>query len=170
MMNRCSPTHRSKLADEKGAVMLTMIFFLFCLGSLVSLLLFQEQADYLKMKVQHTADLISKGARAAGKWEYVDTEGERRTRLFATTDEAVGSEAEIIRGAREEAEILWGNNRSSLEKGFDRARITHQKGEQPYLYRQGIYHVRIGVDSNVPYLWDDVDIRMERVSQSGVYD
>lgn len=165
------PTHyRSKLADERGAVMITMIFFLFCLGGLLSILLFQEQANFLQMNTQHTADLISKGARAAGKWEYVDTEGERQTRLYATTEEAVQSEAEIIRGAREEAEILWNFNRSSLERGTDSARVTHQKGEKRYLYRQGIYHVRIEVDRSLSLFWGDEEVELERVSQSGTYD
>lgn len=166
---RIPTEYRTKLADERGAVMITMIFFLFCMCGLLSLLLFQEQANFLQMNTQHTADLISKGARAAGKWEYVNTEGERQTRLYATTEEAIQSEAEIIRGAREEAEILWNLNRSSLERGTD-AHITHQKGEKPYLYRQGIYHVRIGVDSSLSLLWGDEDVELERVSQSGTYD
>lgn len=150
--------------------MITMIFFLFCLGGLLSLLLFQGQAHFASMNAQHTADLITKGARTAGRWEYVDTEGERQTRLFATTDEAIQAEAQIIRGAREEAEILWNHNRSSLEPGTDTAYVIHQKGEKPSLYRQGIYYVRIGVDSSLSTFWREIDLKLERVSQSGTYD
>ncbi|WP_238933525.1 hypothetical protein [Brevibacillus choshinensis] len=133
------------------------------------MLLFQGQAHFVLMNAQHTADIISKGARAAGKWEYVDTEGKRQTRLFATTEEAIQAEAQIVRGAREEAEILWNHNRFSLERGTDTAVITHQKGEKPFLYRQGIYYVRIGVDTSVSTLWGGELLKLERVSQSGTY-
>jgi len=169
-MIRLPGRFRAKLQDERGAIMLTMIFFLFCLGGLLSLLLYLEQTHLLKMKVQHTADLITKGARAAGKWEYIDSEGEPQTRLYATTEEAVQSEADIIRGAREEAEILWSQNRAALEKGPDQARIVHQQGERQHLYRQGIYYVWIGVKNTISLFWGDDDVRLERVSQSGTYD
>ncbi|RNB77794.1 hypothetical protein EDM59_30460 [Brevibacillus nitrificans] len=162
---------RSKLADERGATLLTMIFFLFCLGGLLSLVLFQEQTHFLKMNVQQTADIISKGARAAGKWEYVDAEGNRQTRLFATKEEAIQSEAEIIRGAREEAEILWNDNRASLERGkLDDAHVVHQKGEKQHLYKQGIYYIWIGVETRLSSFTEDYQVKLERVSQSGTYD
>ncbi|MGG1662943.1 hypothetical protein [Brevibacillus sp. NRS-1366] len=161
---------KQRMAEEHGSIMITTIFFLFCLGGLLSLLLFLEQTDLLKMKMQHTADLISKGARAAGKWEYVDSEGEKQMRLFATTAEAEQQEADIIRGAREEAEILWQLNSSAFDRGNMEAYAIHQKGERSYLYLQGIYHVRVEAASNVPTLWEDLDVKLGRVSQSGIYD
>lgn len=161
---------RQRLSEERGAVLLTALFFLFCLGSLLSLLLFVEQGDILEMEAQHTADLLSKGARAAGKWEYVDAEGERQSRLFATTEEAEQQDVQIIRGAREEAEILWRLNRATLENGSNKAFVIHQKGEQPHLYRQGIYHVRVTVERRLALLWDEFEAKLDRVSQSGVYE
>ncbi|WP_289141464.1 hypothetical protein [uncultured Brevibacillus sp.] len=122
------------------------------------------------MKTQHTADLISKGARAAGKWVYVDSEGEKQTRLFATTEEAIQNEADIIRGAREEADILWRLNRSALSSEGGEVHAIHQKGEISYLYRQGIYHVRVEASRSLPIFWGDLVVKIGRVSQSGIYE
>ncbi|MFD2369650.1 hypothetical protein ACFSO0_06700 [Brevibacillus sp. GCM10020057] len=169
-MIRLSGRCGSKLRDERGVITVTMIFFLFCLGGLLSLLLFLEQTHLVKMNVQQTADLISKGARAAGKWEYIDATGERQTRLYATTEEALQSKADVIRGAREEAEILWNQNRASLDGRAGQARIVHQKGEMQHLYRQGIYYVWIGVKSTLSLFWGEDEVELERVSQSGAYD
>lgn len=159
-----------KLKDESGTIMVTMTFFLFCLGGLLSLLLFLEQTHLLKMNLQQTADLISKGARAAGKWEYIDATGERQARLYATTDEARQSEADVIRGAREEAEILWNQNQASLERKAGQARIVHQMGEKQHLYSQGIYYVWIDVKTTLSLFWGEDKVELERVSQSGAYD
>lgn len=161
---------KQHLQEERGAVMLTALFFLFCLGSLLSLLLLLEQAALMEMQVQHTADVVTKGSRAAGKWEYVDEQGEKRQRLFATTQEAERYEATIIRGAREEADILWGLNSPSLEKGAGYAGAVHQKGEKASLYAQGIYYLRVEVKREIPLFWDLFSVKLDRVSQSGVYD
>jgi len=169
-MSRIYHHCKQRLREERGAVMLTTIFFLFCLGGLLSLLLFLEQGDLLEMKTQHSADLVSKGARAAGKWEYVDSEGEKQTRLFATTEEAVQNEADIIRGAREEADILWRLNWLALAREGGEAHAIHQKGEKSYLYRQGIYHVRVEASRSLPILWGDLVVNVGRVSQSGIYE
>ncbi|ELK41581.1 MULTISPECIES: hypothetical protein [Brevibacillus] len=156
--------------EESGATMITMLFFLFCLGSLLSLLLFSEQADFLEMNVQHTADLVTKGARAAGLWEYTDTDGETQSRLYATSQEAEQADAEVIRGAREEAAILWRLNKSSLESRAAGVSAVHQRGERAYLYRQGIYHLQVEVEQRIPVFWGELDVKIARVSQSGVYD
>lgn len=161
---------KKRMREERGSIMISTIFFLVCLGGLLSLLLFLEQTDLLEMKMQHTADLVSKGARAAGKWEYLDSEGDKQVQLIATTVEAEQKEADIIRGAREEAEILWQLNSSALERRDIEAYAIHQKGERSYLYQQGLYHVRIEAESSVPTFWDHLDVKLSRVSQSGVYE
>lgn len=157
-----------QVADERGATMVTSLLFFFCLGTLLSIMLLQEQADFWEMRMQHTADIISKGARAAGKWEYVDPFGEEKKRLFATTKEAERYEADIIRGAREEAEILWRLNRPSFDNQHDYADIVHQKGENDRLYRQGVYHVNITLERELPLLWELFDLKIEKVSQSEI--
>ncbi|MFP3393219.1 hypothetical protein [Brevibacillus sp. SIMBA_040] len=162
--------YKQRLREEHGAILVSTIFFLFCLGGLLSLLLFLEQSDLLEMKTQHTADIVSKGARAAGKWEYVDSEGERQLRLFATTDKAVQDDADIVRGAREEAAILWQLNSPALASEGKEARAIHQKGEKAYLYRQGIYHVRVEAGRSIPIWWGELDVQVRRVSQSGIYE
>lgn len=156
--------------EENGATMITMLFFLFCLGGLLALLLLSEQADYLEMKVQHTADLITKGARAAGMWEYANSDGAPEQRLYATTEEAEQENAEVIRGAREEAAILWTMNQSALASRAEEISVVYQKGERSHLYRQGIYHLKMEVDQRIPAFWEQLDVKIERVSQSGVYD
>lgn len=153
--------------EERGAVLLTTLFFLFCLCGLLSLLLFIEQADFLQMKTQQTADIITKGARAAGKWTYVDGSGEKREILFATTREAQQRKAEIIRGAREEAAILWSLNEAGLQKNAEELSVIHQKGERKSLYNQGIYHLRITVNSRIELVGESVPVTFPRVSQSG---
>jgi hypothetical protein len=154
--------------EERGAVLLTTLFFLFCLCGLLSLLLLMEQADVVQMKTQQTADIITKGARAAGKWSYVDESGEEKKILFATTREAQRNNAKIIRGAREEAAILWELNEPGLRKYAEELSVVHQKGERRSLYRQGIYHLRITVKSRIELLGESEKIIFERVSQSGL--
>ncbi|WP_400161808.1 hypothetical protein ACAF76_020825 [Brevibacillus sp. TJ4] len=157
-----------RVADERGATMVTALLFFFCLGTLLSILLLQEQADFWEMRVQHTADIISKGARAAGKWEYVDSFGEEQKMLFATTEEAESFGASIIRGAREEAAILWEMNRPHFDNRGDSASIVHQRGERDSLYRQGVYHVRVTLEREIPLFWDLFDLKIEKVSQSEI--
>jgi hypothetical protein len=157
------------LFEERGAILVTTLFFLFCLCGLLSLLLFQEQAGLLIMKTQQTADLITKGARAAGKWEYFDEDGERQQKLFATSREAQRQGAAIIRGAREEAEILWRLNEPSLRNEAEQVVAIHQKGEQRYLYRQGIYHLQLEVTSLLQLFWETTRVMVSRASQSGLY-
>lgn len=169
-MTRLPQTFKQRIREERGSVMLTALFFLFCLGSLLSILLLEEQADLMEMQMQHTADIVSKGARSAGKWEYIDEQGEKRKMLFATTREAERFGAQIIRGAREEADILWNVNRPALEQGADTAAIIHQKGEQRHLYGQGIYHVRVEAKRSMSLFWETFRATAERVSQSGIYD
>lgn len=159
---------RQLVRQERGAVMITTLFFLFCLCGLLSLLLFIEQTDLIKMKTQQTADLITKGARAAGTWAYVTGTGDVQKMLFETTEEASRRKANIIRGAREEAEILWKLNLPSLQEEDRRVTAVHQKGEQGSLYRQGIYHLRIFNQNRVHLLWETVLLSFERVSQSGI--
>lgn len=167
MIRDCKKWSR-RFAEERGAIMVTALFFFFCLGGLISLLLLQEQADLWEMHMQQTADAISKGARAAGKWEYYDDQGEKQKRLFATTDEARRYQAVIIRGAREEAQILWDLNSPKWESPRDSVKIVHQKGERSQLYRQGIYYVQVEVKKEIPLFWKMFDLRMERVSQSEI--
>jgi hypothetical protein len=154
--------------EERGAVLLTTLFFLFCLCGLLSLLLFIEQAAFLQMKTQQTADIVTKGARTAGKWTYFDSSGDKREILFATTREARQRKAEIIRGAREEAAILWSLNEPGLEKNVEKLSVIHQKGERKSLYKQGIYHLRVTVKSRIELLGESVRVIFERVSQSGL--
>ncbi|WP_432775748.1 hypothetical protein AAFJ72_00860 [Brevibacillus gelatini] len=156
--------------DESGATMISLLFYLFCLGGLLSLLLFSEQAAYVEMNVQQTADLVTKGARAAGLWEYTDTDGETQRRLYATSQEAERAGAKVIRGAREEAAILWRMNKSALEKNADEISVVHQKGERAYLYQQGIYHLQVEVERRLPVFWGELNAKIDRVSQSGVYE
>jgi len=165
--------HRCKLcshaADERGAVMVSALLFFVCLGTFLSILLLQEQADFWEMRMQQTADIVSKGARAAGKGEYVDGGGKVKKRLFATAREARRRGVEIVRGAREEAEILWRNNQPFLaSSGRDFAAIVHQKGEQQRLYKQGIYHVRVTLEKELPAFWDFFCVKVEKVSQSEI--
>lgn len=154
--------------EERGAIMVTALFFFFCLGGLVSLLLLQEQADLWEMHMQQTADTISKGARAAGKWEYYDDQGEKHKLLLATTDEARRYQADIIRGARDEAQILWNLNKPTWKNQKDSVDIVHQKGERNQLYRQGIYHVSVEMKKEIPLFWERFDLKLERVSQSEI--
>lgn len=159
---------RQLVRQERGAVMITALFFLFCLCGLVSLLLFIEQTDLVEMKTQQTADLITKGARAAGTWTYTNDVGDVQKVLFETTAEANRRKAKIIRGAREEADILWRLNLPSLQKEGSKVKAIHQRGEQSSLYRQGIYHLRIFNQDRVHLIWESVLLSFERVSQSGL--
>jgi hypothetical protein len=159
-----------RLGEERGTITLTALFFLLCLGGLVSLLLLLGQAGLLSMQAQQTADIVSKGARAAGKWEYIDGQGSKRTYLFATTREARRHNADIVRGAREEAELLWRLNSPAVERRAVEVSIIHQKGEQKHLYRQGIYHVRVQVFSRLPLMWQETEAELDRTAQSGIYD
>lgn len=156
------------LRREEGAILLTTIFFLFCLCGLLSMLLLVEQAGLHRTKVQQTADIVTKGARAAGKWEYVDGNGEIQKILIATTREAERRNASIIRGAREEADILITLNEPALREVLEQVTVTHQKGEQRYLYKQGIYHLRLEAKSNIQLFWEVMLLSFSRVSQSGL--
>lgn len=158
------------LKQECGATLLTILFFLVCLCGLVSLLLVAEQASITQMRLQQTADLITKGARTAGKWEYETPSGRTKKRLIATTREAQRRKADIIRGAREEAEILYKLNKAALEKESELVSIIHQQGEKKSLYSSGIYHVYLSVEKQVEMVTDSFKILFQRVSQSGVYD
>ncbi|NGQ96435.1 hypothetical protein G3578_14825 [Brevibacillus sp. SYP-B805] len=155
--------------EEDGTATLHSLYFMLCLAGMISLLLLIGQVGYLQMKTQQTADLITKGARAAGAWVHVDPEsGEVTKRLFATKQEARRYDADIIRGAREEAEILYELNEPGLQKDVETIVAEHQKGERKSLYRQGIYHLRLQVESNVPLFWEMIELLLERVSQSEV--
>ncbi|GAA4721516.1 hypothetical protein [Brevibacillus fulvus] len=154
---------RRQLTNERGAILLTTLFFLFCMCGLISILLLIGQASVAEMRTQQTADLVTKGARAAGKGVY---KGEAR--LFATTREANQQKVEIIRGAREEAEILVNLNKSGLEKSGKVKGITHQKGNLHYLYAQGIYHLRIELQTELVLMWDALRLTFQKVSQSEV--
>jgi hypothetical protein len=160
---------RKLFVQERGGVMMTALFFIFCLCGLLSLLLFQEQIGLLTMRMQQTADVVTKGARAAGKWEYVNDRGEKKSVLFATTEEASRRRADIIRGAREEADMLWRMNEQSLWEQAESITAVHQKGERKYLYSQGVYHFRLEVISQLQLFWESVRVTIARVSQSGVY-
>ncbi|MEJ8547127.1 hypothetical protein [Brevibacillus borstelensis] len=159
-----------RLAEERGTTTVTALFFLICMGGLLSIMLVQGQANLSSMRVQQTADIVSKGARAAGAWEYRDSDGETRRLLIATSREAERYEADIVRGAREEAELLWGLNRPAVERQAESAAIIHQKGEKKSLYGQGIYHVKIEARQKLHHLWGKADVTFRRVSQSGMYD
>ncbi|RNB82801.1 hypothetical protein EDM56_23165 [Brevibacillus fluminis] len=155
------------LKQEHGTVMLISLFFLICLFAFSSLVLLLGQGALVGMRTQQTADLITKGARAAGKWTKTNPEtGETKSRLFATTQEAREQNASIIRGAREEAEKLFELNRDALEKTAHRVDITHQKGEKHFLYNQGIYHLEITVEQEALLLWETPIMKVRRVSQS----
>jgi hypothetical protein len=167
-MTRYSGKWMRRLAEERGATMVTALFFFFCLGGLLSILLLQEQADLWEMHMQQTADTVSKGARAAGKWEYVNSRGKEQKRLLATSAEARRYDADIIRGAREEAQILWSLNIPDWVNEKDTVTIVHQRGEMDHLYRQGIYHVSVELKKEIPLFWDMFDLRLERVSQSEI--
>lgn len=164
------PPWRRLLVEEQGTVLITTMFFLICLFGLVSLLLLHEQATVLNMRTQQTADLITKGARTAGKWTYIDPEtGKKHTILFRTTSEARARQAKIIRGAREEAAILYKLNQSALYQEADRIEVEHQKGEKRWLYNAGIYHLAIDAEREALHVWDSVKLVLRRVSQSGLY-
>jgi hypothetical protein len=160
---------RQLLVQERGGVMMTALFFIFCLCGLISLLLFQEQIGLLTMRVQQTADVVTKGARAAGKWEYINDRGEKKNILFATAEEARRRRADIIRGAREEADMLWRMNEPALLKQAESIVAVHQKGERKSLYSQGVYHLRLEAISQLQLFWKTVRVAISRVSQSGVY-
>ncbi len=159
-----------RMSAEHGAIMLTTLFFLIGLFGLLSLVLLVEQADVAEMRVQQTADVISKGARRAGEWTFVDPSGETRRVLFATKQEALRHDADIVRGAREEAGLLADVNRDFLLAEVDQVEIDHQKGESRSLYSQGIYHVAMEVSKQVELVWESLVLSIRRVSQSGVYD
>lgn len=158
------------LRQEYGATLLTILFFLICLCGLVSLLLVAEQASITQMRLQQTADLITKGARKAGTWEYETPSGRKKKKLIATTREARRRNADIIRGAREEAEILYQLNEATLLKENERVDIIHQKGEKKSLYTSGYYHVYLSVNKQIEMVTDSFMILFHRVSQSGIYD
>jgi hypothetical protein len=163
------PRWKKSWDEERGTAALTSLYFIICLAGLLSLLLFVGQAGFMEMRTQQTADLITKGARAAGKWVYVDPgTGKVKKRLFATEREARRFKADIIRGAREEAEILYRLNEPGLQKNAKEMMVVHQKGEQKYLYRQGIYHLRLQVVSEAALFWESIELFLERVSQSEV--
>lgn len=155
------------VAEERGTVLITALFFFLFLGGLCSLLLFVGQVGLTKMKAQQTADLVSKGARAAGKWTETGEDGKRRTILFATRAEALRQGVHIVRGAREEAELLVDRNRSAFPQSVAAVSAIHQKGERRYLYRQGIYHVVLELESEWELFWQSVRSTLRRVSQSG---
>jgi len=155
--------------DERGSASVTAIFYMLCLCGAVSILLLLEQAHFLSMRMQQTADLITKGARAAGTWEYEDEAGNTVKRLFATSKEAEAYGADIVRGAREEAEILYQLNEPGLLKTADFVDAVHQKGEKKSLYRQGIYHLQLEAEGSIWLFGGEEPIAMRRVSQSGLY-
>lgn len=156
--------------DERGSTMLTMLFFLLIMFGLLSLLLLAEQASVTEMRMQQTADLITKGARAAGTWEYQTPSGRWRKRLIATSEEAERLNANIVRGSREEAEILYQLNKSALHPEVNRVWIHHQNGEEASLYTRGIYRVALYVENEILLIGQTVEVLFHRISQSGVYD
>ncbi|WP_019123123.1 hypothetical protein [Brevibacillus massiliensis] len=165
-----SRTFRDVMKEERGSALLSSLFFFLCIAGFLSLLLFVEQADLAEMKTQQTADLISKGARSAGEWTTIDEKGREKKVLIATTEEAKSLQADIVRGAREEAELLYRLNQAGLQSGSGKVAVVHQKGEVQSLYRQGIYHVTIETTKQVQLLWDSIRLSFRRVSQSGLYD
>lgn len=154
--------------EQKGTIAITNLYLILCLAGLVSLLLFSEQVTYLDMRLQQTADLTTKAARVAGAWEYTDDAGVRKKRLFATLEEAQEERADIIRGAQEEAAILLSANGEALDKITDELTIVQQRGNQRSLYKQGIYHLSITADAQIPLFGKTQPITMVRVSQSQV--
>ncbi|UFJ40584.1 DUF2188 domain-containing protein [Brevibacillus humidisoli] len=165
-MTRKSLVHLAM--EERGTVVVTALFFFLCLGGFCSLLLLVGQAGLVEMRAQQTADLVSKGARAAGKWTYTAEDGQRRTILFATKLEAIQHGAKIVRGAREEAAILLSRNRAGFPQSVKNLSAIHQKGERRYLYRQGIYHIVLQLESDWSLFWQSVSTGLHRVSQSGL--
>lgn len=163
-MTRRSPIQLA--VEERGTVLITALFFFLFLGGLCSLLLFVGQVGLTQMKAQQTADLVSKGARAVGKWTVVGDDGKPRTILFATRAEAIQHGANIVRGAREEAELLIQRNQSEFPRSVEMVTAIHQKGEQRYLYREGIYHIVLQLKSKWELLWQTVRTTVSRVSQS----
>ncbi len=156
-------------AEQRGSAVIHSLYLIVCFGGLLSLLLFAGQVNYLDMRMQQTADLTTKAARVAGQWEYRDKDsGEKKKRLFETTREAKKHHADIIRGAKEEALILLDLNAAGLERHADEIMIIHQKGNQKSLYLQGIYHLRILIESEIALFFKDMSITIERVSQSEV--
>ena len=118
---------RRIIEEERGSILPTSLFFLICLCLLLSMVLFMQQVDVTQMRMQHTADIIVKGARTAGQWIEVDSETKReRALLIATTEEAKRKKASIIRGAREEADILYRLNKPGLDQIAGDISITHQ--------------------------------------------
>lgn len=159
------------LCNERGTFSLVALMFFVCMGGLLSFLLLMGQADLQDMRTQQTADLITKGARAAGEWRYVDSHGDKRRVLIATTEEAREYGADIPRGAREEAELLFRWNAGALHHSMDFVSITHQKGERSSLFRQGIYHVSLTTSKLIRLFMGEPFVRtVRRVSQSGLYD
>src|SRR5690606_18439080 len=110
----------------------------------------------------------SKGARAAGQWRYIDESGKVQKRLFATTEEAREQQAKIIRGAREEAEILYQLNSREGLASVDQVTVVHQKGEKKYLYNQGIYHVAIELTQRISLFFESFAVTLRRVAQSEI--
>lgn len=160
---------KSVCGQQRGSAVIHTLYLIVCFGGLLSLLLFVEQASYLDMRVQQTADLTTKAARVAGEWEYYDkNSGEKKKRLFETTREAKKYHADIIRGAKEEALILLDLNAEGLERRAEEITIIHQKGNKKSLYLQGIYHLRILIKSELALFLKNRSITIERVSQSEV--
>lgn len=164
------PAIKNLRGEERGATLITMLFFIISLFGLLSLLLFIEQASLTEMRMQQTADLITKGARSAGTWEYKTASGTWKKRLIATTEEAEQLHADIVRGAREEAEILDQLNRQALQPDTNTVRIVHQNGEEAGLYSRGIYRVVIFVKTQIELVTAPIEMLFERVSESGVYE
>ncbi|WP_255298603.1 hypothetical protein [Brevibacillus dissolubilis] len=156
------------IADEQGTILPAALFFWICMAGFVSLLLLIEQADLTEMKTQQTADLIVRGARYAGEGVYVTKSGEEKRRLFATTEEGQHYKAELIRGAREEAEILLRYNQAGLLSTVDSMRIDHQKGEQGSLYYQGIYHVAVEVKKQTDLFGRNTELKFRRTAQAEI--
>ncbi|AYB40384.1 hypothetical protein [Brevibacillus laterosporus] len=160
---------RRIIVEERGSILPTSLFFLICLCLLLSMVLLMQQADLTQMRIQQTADIIVRGARTAGQWIEVDSETkEARSLLIATTEEAKRKKASIIRGAREEAEILYRLNKTGLNRIARDINITHQKGEKSSLYTQGIYHVAIEMKKKVYMLFGAREFLFRRTSQAGI--
>lgn len=157
------------IVEERGSILPTSLFFLICLCLLLSMVLLMQQADLTQMRIQQTADVIVKGARTAGQWTKVDPETkEVRVSLIATTEEARRKKANIIRGAREEAEILYRLNKTGLNQTVRDINITHQKGEKPSLYTQGIYYVAIEMKKKIYMIFEEREFRFRRTSQAEI--
>lgn len=159
-----------RVAEERGATLITMLFFLTALFGFLSILLFTEQTRVTEMRMQQTADLITKGARSAGVWEYKTPSGRWKKTLIATTEDAKRVRADIVRGAREEAEILYQMNKEALQPERHTVRIVHQNGEQEGLYSRGFYRVALYVQEEIQLVTSSFKVLFERISQSGVYD